>query len=110
MEREQDNYSGLFYPAAALITEKGIKYEDKYYSCHEAIRKQWFHPSSVKRILTVFIDSLNDDYLLIQLEDGCLIVALRVEYYRINSIQKLNDYYKLVNSLKKIIKERKGEE
>lgn len=107
MRMQNEYFSELFYPSMSEVTEQGIKYGEKYYSCQAAIRKQWFHSSANERVLTVFVDTLNDDYLLIQLEDGCLAVAHQVEHQQINSDGKLNDYYELMNKLKKLIKERK---
>ncbi|WP_018756433.1 hypothetical protein [Paenibacillus terrigena] len=106
MEAKKDDYMSLFVPAMSEITEKGIKYRDKYYSCQWAIRNQWFQLSSSTRMLRVFVDTLNDDYLLITLENGCLDVALQIQHYKINT-DRLDEYYQLLNNIKKQIKERK---
>jgi hypothetical protein len=107
MELQKDDYFGLFFPAFSEITEKGIRFGGNYYSCQMAIRKQWFYSTSSNRVLKVFVDTLNDNYLLIRLEDGCLAVAHKIENHQITSDEKVNDYYDLINRLKILIKERK---
>jgi hypothetical protein len=102
----REDYFGLFFPVMSEITEKGIKCKNKYYSCQMAIRKQWFHLMGSNRVQLVFVDPLNDDYLLIPLEDGCLAVAYEIEHYQVDA-EKKNDYYKLINRFKTLIKNRK---
>ncbi|KRF06048.1 hypothetical protein ASG89_20100 [Paenibacillus sp. Soil766] len=106
METNKDDIIGLFIPAFSEVTEKGIKYKDKYYSCHWAVRNQWFLSTSNVRMLKVYVDTDTDDYLLITLENGCLEIALQIQHYKINT-EKLEDYYQLLNNIKKKIKERK---
>lgn len=106
METKNDDIISLFIPAMSEITEKGIKYMEKYYSCQWAIRNQWFQLSSSTRMLKVFVDTVTDDYLLITLENGCLDIALQIQHYKVNT-DKLDEYYQLLNNIKIQIKERK---
>ncbi|MGG1515529.1 hypothetical protein ABE504_08955 [Paenibacillus oryzisoli] len=96
----------IYVPAMSEVTEKGIKFKDKYYSSHWAIRNQWFQISPSPRMLKVFVDSENDDYLLITLENGCLDIALQIQHYDTTN-NNLDGYYKLLHDLKQQIKERK---
>jgi hypothetical protein len=107
MSIHSDDYLGLFFPAVSEVTEKGIKYKDKYYSSQTLIRKQWFHSSSCTRMCTVFVDTLNDDYLLIQLEDGYLSVAYQIENQNLITGSEVIKYYERLNRIKEIIKERR---
>ncbi|KRE48408.1 hypothetical protein [Paenibacillus sp. Soil724D2] len=106
METKKDDIISLFIPALSEITEKGIKYKDKYYSCHWAVRNQWFQLSSNTRILKVFVDTANEDYLLITLENGCLDIALQIQHYKVDG-EKLDEYYQLLDNIKKQLKARK---
>lgn len=107
MKVQKDEHVGFFIPAISELTEKGIKYKGKYYSCQSAIRHQWFLITQRTRTLKVFVDTLNDDYLLISLEDGRLEVALLIQNHHDISEYELNEYYEIMNILKKRIKERK---
>lgn len=99
--------TGLFIPAISEITELGIKHRDKYYSCPTAIRQQWFKSLSSNRTSTIFVDPLCDEYLLISLENGCLEVAQQIQNDEGSSSRGINEYYEMINNIKRQIKECK---
>ncbi|KRE69774.1 hypothetical protein [Paenibacillus sp. Soil750] len=106
METSNSELINLFIPAISEITEKGIKYKDKYYSCHWAIRNQWFQTTANTQMLKVFVDTVSDDYLLITLENGCLDIALQIQHQAADS-EELDEYYQQLDKIKRQIKERK---
>ena len=98
----------LFYPAITEITDKGIVYKDNLYSCSAAIRQQWFIKARDRKInVTIYYDSIHDDYILVQLENGYLSIAYKIEEQRELNKKDLDSYFELINSIKKKFKQRK---
>lgn len=58
--------------ASASVTDKGIFFEKKHYSCERALRENWFSTASIKGHWKVSIsyDPRNASYIYIRNEDG----------------------------------------
>lgn len=84
----------------ALVTSKGIKFQDNHYSCERAIRERWFefahifgewtiqvvyHPNSIERV-----------YIPTEVEMECCRMIILHEYKG----SKLENYFRSIQNLK----------
>jgi hypothetical protein len=89
----------------AVITSKGILFQNYYYTCSFALTERWFHEGNIHENQKIKIfytpDNLEFIYVLIQ-EDSILIAAFKVNLDEFQSQEKdkLHNYYKLLCLLK----------
>ena len=92
----------------AVITNKGICYQDKYYSCLIAIKENWFNYSLIKEETTYTI-------VIINIKENRVIAATSPNNGKIHEVWQLNkritsedsEYFKKLNILKQSIKHKK---
>jgi len=92
----------------AVITNKGICYQDKYYSCPIAIKENWFNYSLIKEETTYTI-------VIITIKENRVIAATSPNNGKIHEVWQLNkritsedsEYFKKLNILKQSIKHKK---
>ncbi|REE67301.1 hypothetical protein A8990_1436 [Paenibacillus taihuensis] len=94
----------------ALITSKGIMYQNKFFTCSRAISEQWFDHGSPYYMLEIQVHSEND-LLLIMLDSGEAIAVHRIPILNTHSQRELDSYFTKLNELKlvkKLLKNEKG--
>lgn len=98
----------LFEPVISEVTEKGISYNNKFYSCRTAISQQWFVKAIAQKWnVMVYIDPLTDDYILVQLENDCLSIAYKIDNDLDIYKKEVQEYFDLINNIKQQLKQRK---
>jgi len=92
----------------AVITNKGICYQDKYYSCPIAIKENWFNYSLIKEETTYTI-------VIINIKENRVIAATSPNTGKMHEVWQLNkpitsedsEYFEKLNILKQSIKHKK---
>jgi len=83
----------------ALITSKGILYQNNFFTCSKAISEQWFDQASPYHMLEVQVHFENDS-LSIVLDSGEVISLLTISVIKKYSQRKLDGYFSKLNELK----------
>jgi hypothetical protein len=98
----------LFPPDKAEVTEKGLLFNGNYYSCSIAIKEQWYlQDGGISRKIPIYVDSYDNEYILVLLNDGSLTIAYRVYEEMVMSEQSIKNYQETIRSLKQQLKKRK---
>ncbi|WP_152393293.1 hypothetical protein [Paenibacillus guangzhouensis] len=95
----------LFPLEQAEITEKGILFNDFFYSCSIAIREQWY--GTDLKSIPIYFDLYNNDYILVLLKDGNLVLAYRISNNGIADEQSYENYQARIRLIKEQLKNRK---
>jgi len=66
----------MFPLEQAVVIEKGILFNGLIYTCSIAIREQWYLKDF--RVIPIYFDYYDDDYILVLLKDGYLTIVYRV--------------------------------
>lgn len=100
--------SDLLLRDTAEVTENGIFYKDKFYTCSVALREQWFSKAAKVEVwsIPIYFDPTDADYILLQLQNGFLCIGnlLVNESYMYDT----KDYFNLIEQVKKKMKNRRG--
>ncbi|WP_308635288.1 hypothetical protein [Paenibacillus silvisoli] len=94
----------------ALITSKGIFYQNSLFTCSRAISEQWFDGASPYHMLEVQVHHEND-LLSIILDSREQIPIISIPVINNYSRRELDDYFTKLNELKlvkKLIKNEKS--
>jgi hypothetical protein len=89
----------------AVITPKGIFFQNYYYTCSSALKERWFHEGNINgnQKIKIFYtpDNLEFIYVLTH-EDSILIAAFKVNLDEFQSQEKdkLHKYYQVLCILK----------
>jgi len=98
----------LFQPVITEVTAKGISYNNKFYSCRTAISQQWFLDAMAQKWnVLIYIDPITDDYILVQVENDFLSIAYKIDNDLDIYKKEVQEYYDLINNIKKQLKQRK---
>jgi len=98
----------LFPPEKAEVTEKGLLFNGEYYSCSVAIKEQWYLPGGeISRNIPIYVDSYDNEYILVLLKDGSLTIAYRVNKEMVLDEQSITNYQEKIRFLKQQLKKRK---
>jgi len=76
-------------------------------SCSIAIREQWYGTELELRSIPIYFDHYNDDYILVLLKDGNLVIAYRINNNEVADEQSYENYQSRIRSLKEQLKNRK---
>lgn len=99
--------SNQFIMDKAIITDRGICYQDMYYSCGIAIKENWFNQSSMSEktsSITVMIEPEKNNVIAVISNTGIMHEVWKLQEY-LDS--KNMDYFEQLNLLKESIKEKK---
>jgi len=91
----------------AIITVRGICYQDMYYSCRIAIKENWFNPSSMSEktsSITVVIEPEKNKVIAVISHTGIMHEVWKLQ--ELLPSENL-DYFEQINLLKTSIKEKK---
>lgn len=92
----------------AVITSKGILYQNTHFTCSRAISEQWFDQASPNHMLEFQVHYEKDDLLSIVLDSGEIISLLSISENNKYSQRELDSYFTKLNELKLIRKLNNG--